>query len=217
MVARLSSSPLSSVPLDSLIACPECDTLHRVAVVSDDARAYCRRCGTLLIAPRADALARIAGLSMTAAILMVAAIWFPFLDLAVAGHDNRISVMDAVMAFSSGPMVPLSFAVAALIVLIPSLRLAALLYAIGPLAFGRPARTAARPAFRLAEALRPWSMAEIFILGVTVALVKVAGLATVTLGPAFWAFVALVLVTVLQDTNMCRQSIWKALETTPRS
>ena len=55
-------------------------------------------------------------------------------------------------------------------------------------------------------------MAEIFIIGVSVALVKVAGLATISLGPAFWAFVALVLVTALKDSLMCELTIWKTLE-----
>ena len=49
-------------------------------------------------------------------------------------------------------------------------------------------------------------MAEVFIVGVAVALVKVAGLAHLSIGPAFWAFVALVLVTVLKDNFMCRVS-----------
>ena len=81
-----------------------------------------------------------------------------------------------------------------------------------PLVRGRPPYTMAASAFRVAEQLRPWSMAEIFVLGVAVALVKVAGLATVSLGPAFWAFAALVVITVLQDNAMCRYTIWKTIE-----
>ena len=49
-------------------------------------------------------------------------------------------------------------------------------------------------------------------IGVSVALVKVAGLATISLGPAFWAFVALVIVTTLKDSLMCELTIWKTLE-----
>ena len=60
-------------------------------------------------------------------------------------------------------------------------------------------------------------MAEIFIVGVAVALVKIAGMATVSVGPAFWALVALVLVTTIKDTFMCKLTIWKTLETQRRS
>jgi paraquat-inducible protein A len=42
--------------------------------------------------------------------------------------------------------------------------------------------------------------------------VKVAGLATITFGPAFWAFTVLVVLTAFQDTLICRYSIWRALD-----
>ena len=58
-------------------------------------------------------------------------------------------------------------------------------------------------------------MAEIFIVGVSVALIKVSGIATVTFGPAFWAFAGLVVITVLKDQLICRFSIWQALEKQP--
>ena len=56
-------------------------------------------------------------------------------------------------------------------------------------------------ALRLAEGLRPWSMAEVFAIGCAVSLVKIADLAHVSLGPAFWMFAALVVVTVAQDRD----------------
>lgn len=194
------------------MACPSCDTLHAEPDVPDGHVARCRRCGHVLAAPRANAFARVLALAVTATILMVGAVFFPFIDLSASGLENHTSVLDAVLAFSTGLMLPLSFAVALLIVLIPTARLLAIIYTLWPLVRGRPPYAGAATAFRLAETLRPWSMAEIFVMGVAVALVKVAGLATLTLGPAFWAFAGLVIVTVLQDNAMCRYTIWKSLE-----
>jgi len=199
-------------PLDDLVACPQCDTLHAAANLPDNARAYCQRCGVLLMTSQPAAMARILSLAMTAFVMMIAAISFPFLTLDVGGLHNATSVLDAVMAFSDGLAIPLAVAVAFFIVVIPLVRLGALIYALGPLVREQPARAGARKAFGLAERLRPWSMAEIFIVGVTVALIKVAGLAAVTLGPAFWAFAGVVIITVLKDQLICRYSIWEALE-----
>ncbi len=194
------------------IACPQCDTLHLEAEIPEGHTADCTYCGYTLAAPRNNAYARVLSLSVTALILMVGAVFFPFISLDAAGLSNRASVMDAVFAFSDGLMLPLSLAVALLIVLIPVARLAAIAYTLLPLVAGRRPYRFAEPAFRLAERMRPWSMAEIFIVGVAVALVKVSGLASVHFGPAFWAFAGLVIVTVLQDNAMCRYTIWKALE-----
>lgn len=195
-----------------LVACPQCDLLHREPDMSANCTAACVRCGAVLAAPRDGAFTRVLVLALTAMILMVAAIYFPFLELKVAGLTNRTSVLDAILAFSSGLLLPLAFAVAALIVLVPTVRFAAIVYTLWPLVFRRRPFRHASPMFRLAETLRPWAMAEIFIVGVAVALIKVAGLASISIGPAFWAFCALVLVTALHDTLICRRTIWKSLE-----
>lgn len=199
-------------PLDTLIACPQCDTLHVAQDLPDGARAHCRRCGVLLMTSEPAAIVRLVSLASAAVVLMIAAISFPFLDLDVSGQHNATSVIHAVLVFSSGKAIPLAIAVALFIVVLPLVRLLALIHAIGPLVRGRRPHRSARVAFALTEQLRPWAMAEIFMVGVSVALVKVAGLATVTVGPAFWAFVALVVITIFNDQIMNRYSIWKALD-----
>lgn len=197
---------------EGLIACPTCDVIYVERPLPLGARARCLRCHTTLFAPRANAMTRIVMLAATAAILMFAAIFFPFLQIDVAGLSSHSSVFDAIMAFSEAAMLPLSLSMAALIVLLPLFRFSAVAYALTPMVFGYAPPRHAAAAMRLAERTRPWAMAEIFIVGVAVALVKVAGLASVTLGPAFWAFVALVLVTVLKDNLMCRFTVWQTLE-----
>lgn len=204
--------PQTLPPLDDLVACHQCDTLHVAQDLPDNARAYCQRCGTILMTSQPAAMARILSLALTAFIMMIAAVSFPFLTLDAQGLHNATSVLDAVLAFNEGFAIPLAVAVAFFIVVIPLIRLGALIYALGPLVREQRPRAGAKRAFGLAERLRPWSMAEIFIVGVTVALVKVAGLAAVTVGPAFWAFAGVVIITVLKDQMICRYSIWEALE-----
>ena len=70
---------------------------------------------------------------------------------------------------------------------------------------------------RLSETVKPWAMAEIFMVGVAVALVKLADLATLSTGPAFWSFGAIVLITALQDTQMSKHSLWTELDTAQRA
>src|SRR5690606_14546638 len=100
--------------------------------------------------------------------------------------------------------------------ILPSLRLMLIIYALAPMSLGRYAAPRAVAAYRLAEAMRPWAMAEIFVIGVAVALVKVADLATLHLGVAFWAMILLVLVNVLNDNFMCRLTLWRTLESRAR-
>ena len=199
--------------LDALIACPACDALLRDRSVAAGETATCPRCHSVIEAPRRLAMTRILMLAMAGLILMVAAVFFPFLEVSAAGLSQRSTLVDTVRAFSGGLTVPLTYAMAALIVVLPTVRFLALIYVLGPMALGWYPRRFAVPAFRMAEALRPWAMAEVFIVGVAVALVKVADLATIGFGPAFWMFSALVVIVIFNDRYLCTWSVWKSLET----
>ncbi|WP_407495969.1 paraquat-inducible protein A [Pseudooceanicola sp. MF1-13] len=200
--------------LASLIACPKCDAVYHVEDPDAGERAVCARCHTVLIAPRKRAGKQIIAIALAVVVLVISATIFPFLSVQVAGVSHKSSIIDAALAFSGSPLlVVLSLAVAALIVFFPVLRALLAIYVLTPLVLDRPAFPGAIRAFRVSEALRPWSMAEIFAIGCAVALVKVADLAQVEFGPAFWMFSALVVLMILQDSFMCRYSVWKSLET----
>ena len=200
---------------DDLIACPRCDALHRASVPPPGGRARCVRCGTVLISARGAAVAHVLGLSFAVAVLMIAAVFLPFIGITAGGVRSDSSIFDAAMAFSGEALAPLSVAVMAMIVFVPLLRVALTVWALGPIAWGGPLLPGARLAFRLDEELKPWAMTEIFVIGVSIALVKIADLATVSLGPAFWLFSALVAVSVVQDGLMDRWRIWRAVERAP--
>lgn len=198
--------------LSGLIACPTCDTLYRARAPVFGERAVCAHCHSVLIAPRARAGMTVIMLALTTVILVLGALLFPFLRIDAGGFHNDATLLDAAMSFAGGPLFLVSLAVTLLIVVVPVTRAGLILYVLVPIVFDRPAPPAARPAFRLAEQLRPWSMAEVFALGCAVSLVKVADLAQISFGPAFWMFAALVIVSLLQDSMMCRWSVWHAIE-----
>lgn len=209
----MAPSAIGAADIENLIACSRCDRLHVMAHVPMGRTAHCARCHTPLLRPRRGAIALIVSLSVSALVLMVVAVSFPFLHIEASGLSSRASVLDAILSFAeaSGRMAPLSVAVGALIVALPVLRLTGLIYALGPIALGHAPRPQAARVFRMAMRLRPWAMAEIFIIGVAVALIKIAALASVGFGPAFWAFTGFVLLIAAKDTMVCERSLWRVL------
>jgi paraquat-inducible protein A len=200
----------------TLVACPYCDALNRAADPPPGGRIRCGRCGEVLMTNRPGALDRTLATAFASVILMTAAVLFPFLELHTFGLRRDASVLDAALAFSSGLMAPLAIAVGMLIIVIPTIRAVALAYVILPLRLGRRPAPGAADALRLAGVLKPWAMAEIFIIGVVVALVKVAGMASVTLGPAFWAMAAIVVLVVIEGASLCEWSLWRTLDQSRR-
>lgn len=208
--------PQTPPPIDTaaLIGCPQCDAVYTLDAPTVGQTANCLRCGTRLITPRDKAGFQIIALSLSIVILIIAATVFPFLTISAAGRSNSVSILQTAFVFTDGFLVLLSLATAALIILIPLLRVVLSLYVLVPLVADRPPARGAHHAFRLSETLRPWSMAEIFAIGCAVALVKITDLADVQFGPAFWMFAALVVLIVLQDALLCRWSVWNALDKT---
>ncbi|MGR3762346.1 paraquat-inducible protein A (plasmid) [Roseobacteraceae bacterium NS-SX3] len=197
--------------LAGLAVCPNCDALQRMAKVPHNHLAVCRRCHKVIAAPRRKAGMQIISFAAASLVLTAGALFFPFLRIEASGLANSASVLDVALAFTTGELAVLVIITAAAILVIPALRMALLLYVLVPLVFDRPPARHARPAFRLSEQLRPWSMAEIFALGCAVALIKVSDLALVDFGPAFWMFALLVILTVLQQRFLCSWSVWDAL------
>lgn len=193
-----------------LVACHSCDALLHERRAPVGARVRCPRCHAVLTAETHLSIDGVLATSFATLVLLAAALSLPFISLSAGGRFQDAAVLDAAIA-AGGDAWPLALAVGAMIALIPALRAVAMIYTLAPLRFGRPAWPGARAAFRLAIELRPWSMLEIFVIGVAVALVKVADLASIGLGAAFWLFVILAMLTVVEDVALCRRTVWRML------
>ncbi len=199
---------MTASPLDHLIACPHCDALYEA---DPDQKLTCHRCHTALVAPSRRAGIKVLLLALISVGLIYGAVTQPFLSIKRFWMTSDATILETALAFE-GPLLILSVTVLALILLLPALRLFLSLYVLGPIVLGTGKLPKAKLAFRWSEKLRPWSMAEIFVIGAGVALIKIVDLAEVTIGPAFWMFGALVVLLWAQDTLMCRYSVWSALD-----
>src|SRR5262249_24061504 len=93
----------------------------------------------------------------------------------------------------------------------PALQLAALVYLLVPLRMRRLAPHFAL-VFRGMQALRPWGMVEVFMLGVVVSLVKLAHLAGIVPGIALWSFALLMLVMTAIAATFDPRDYWARVE-----
>ncbi|MEM6739466.1 MAG: paraquat-inducible protein A [Pseudomonadota bacterium] len=208
-------APATAEEFKDYIVCPACDAVWRICEPEEGGRTTCARCHHVLIRPRRGAVLQVVALGLAVMVLLIGALFLPFLEIRIRGLHNASSIFDAALIFSGPELVWLSISVIVFIIGIPMARVGLMTYALLPILLERPVLPGGRTAFRWADTLRPWSMAEIFILGVGVALVKIVDLARVEIGPAFWMFALLVLITLLQDTFTCRYTIWKALDAAP--
>lgn len=183
-------SPPSANPA-SLIACHDCDLLHRPARLHHGERARCRRCRRVLQPRPRDVVTDVLALSLASFALLVMATVYPFMNMSVAGRSETSHLLTGMAVFYDQGYWELTLALGVVSVGAPLLVILGLLYLTVPLKLG--VTPPAMPwVIRAVSRLRPWSMMEVYLLGVIVSWVKMSQMADLTFGPAAYAFVALI-------------------------
>ena len=191
--------------------CPECDLILRVGELQRDQRAECPRCGHVITVAIGDALTRSLAFAVAAAVLLVAANSFPFMALKSQGLEQVMTLPRTAIALYRDGYGALAVLVLGPIVAVPALMLVTLVALLVPIR-RRQAAPWLVPAARFLFLLSPWSMVEVFVIGVLVSLVKIGAMATVVLGVSFWAYVGFALCFTASISSLDRRQIWRDIE-----
>ena len=173
-----------------LIACHECDLLQREVALPLAGVARCGRCGAELYRSHPHSLERTMALTAAGIVLFAIANAFPIIGLKLNGQVIQTTLFHTVQTLWNEDMKSVGVLVFVTTMLMPALELLAMTYLLLPLRLGRKPPHFAL-VFRMLQAVKPWGMVEVLMLGVLVALVKLAALAGVVPGIALWSFAAL--------------------------
>jgi paraquat-inducible protein A len=192
-------------------ACPDCDLLQRVPPLAPGDKARCPRCGYELARRPADPLDRPLALTVAALITFVVANTAPIMGLSAVGRRASTTILGgAYEMWMAGEQITAAV-VAFCVVFAPGLYLLFMLTVL--IAVRRP------PApYWIGEMLRwglhmqPWSMYEVMLLGVLVALIKIAELATVDVGIGMYALGALVALFPALSLSFDPRAVWQRVE-----
>lgn len=191
----------------TLVACRDCDLLSQLGTVPEGSVARCRRCGGLLRKRPRNGLERTLALALASAILFVVAQSFPFLSFEMKGLVTKTTLMTGVIDLYRGGKPEIAALVLLTIVVAPMVQLGLLLYVLVPFHVGRvPWRLP--HAFRLLRHAQTWSMIEVFMIGILVAITKLMGMATIVPGLAIWAFALLMIVLSAALASFDPDAVW---------
>ena len=191
-----------------LTLCHACDLPSRVGDVPEGGTARCPRCGSVLYRRIRDSLDRTLALAVAGMFLVAAANVFPFLEFKMQGNVTHTTLSTGVRAlYEQGTPLVASLVLLTTIVA-PFLQIFSLIFVLGPLRLGMrvPGQTRV---FRLLRAVQPWSMMEVFIMGILVSLVKLIGMAQIVPGIALWSFVLLIPVLAAATASLDAEWVWR--------
>jgi paraquat-inducible protein A len=193
-------------------ACPTCALLGSPA-----AEPACRRCGTALHLRKPGSIQRSWALLIAAYVLYLPANLLPIMETrSVFGMQQDTIMSGVVYLWSSGSWV-LALVVFVASVAVPLLKMLSL----SVLLLGIQRRSSLQPLqrtklYRFLELIGRWSMLDVYVVTILVALVQVQSLALIRPGTGVIAFAAVVVLSMLATHAFEPRLIWDAVDNPPR-
>ncbi len=197
----------------SLASCHDCSLLARVPGGHGHVAARCPRCGARLHARRTNSIHRTWALVISAAILYVPANLLPVMTVTSLGKTQSDTILSGVIYLLNHGMWPLALVVFVASVAVPLLKLAVLSSLLVSVQLRSTRRLVDRTRlYRITELVGRWSMVDIYVVTILVALVQLGALATIEAQMGAVYFGSVVVLTMLAAENFDPRLIWDPLE-----
>ena len=194
-----------------LMGCHSCGQLARASHEAHDVR--CPRCGSPLHFRKPDSITRTWALLITAIIMYIPANILPMMNTSSLFGSQSDTIMSGVVYFWTSGSWYLALIIFFASIMVPMLKMIALVLLLVTVQnrsrwqVGQRARL-----YRLVEIVGRWSMLDVYVVAVIVALVQLKALATITPGAGAIAFGSVVVLTMFAAMAFDPRLIWDPLE-----
>jgi len=193
--------------LDNLIICHECYTLHEEVPIKDGTKAICTKCGSILYRYNSKLVEHGLSLSIAGLIFFILANMFPLVQIEILGHEQFITIPKTFIALFTNGFYIVGLLCAFLIFIFPLM-----IFTINIVLFTllklKKGKEFSKELLVLLSHIKPWSMSDIFLISILVALVKLIGYAQIHMGTSFWALILFVLIDLYITKRIHISEIW---------
>jgi len=189
--------------------CHICNLVMTIPNQANDLRLGCSRCGSVVHRRKPNSLSRTWALLVAAAICYVPANVYPIMAVTSFGKTQADTILSGVIYLFVHGMWPLALIVFVASVVVPVLKLiglTALVISVQRKSQWRP-RERAR-LYRIVEVVGRWSMVDVYVVTILVALVHLGSLASVEAEIGSFFFGAVVVLTLLASQSFDPRLIW---------
>ena len=206
------SRPLSTQP--HLLECGDCGTIQHLPAIAPGERAICPFCDAVLRQARRDPFTPPLALNLAALAMFAVGALLTLMSVSSGGKSRDAGLFTGPAELSDFGLWELSVVILATTVAVPLARILCMLAVlIGLRLEHRP--PGVRILFAWISHLRPWSMVEIFLLGLFVAYVRLSDIVHIDIGPAIAGLAGLTIAMVAADAVLDEHAIWEALDEQP--
>lgn len=189
-----------------LTACTTCDLLQRLP---DKGTGFCQRCGERLRQRLPHSLQRTWALLIAACVLYIPANVYPIMHSTRLGQTQPNTIIGGVVDLINGGSWPIALIIFTASIIVPVGKILALGWLC--LRVGKSSEITHRSRirlYRIIEFIGRWSMVDVFVVAILVALIRAGNLMSITPGPAALAFALVVILTMLAAISFDPRLIW---------
>jgi paraquat-inducible protein A len=173
----------------------------------------CPRCGAAMHLRKSDSIQRTLALLVTACLLYIPANLYPIMYTDQLGSTEASTIMGGVILLIELGSAPIAAVIFIFSVMVPSGKLMAMFYLVWTV----KRRSALDPRqrsimYRITEFIGKWSMVDVFVVSILVALVHLGGLLVIRPGIAAASFAGVVIVTMIAAESFDSRLIWDNME-----
>jgi len=193
--------------------CEVCEALVPWGALPPDGRRACQRCGSTVRLRRPNSLARTWALVLSAYVMYVPANLYAMTVIEHLGNKQRDTILSGVQGMLAAGWIPIAILIFIASITVPLAKLVTLTGLL--ISVRRRSRWKPRDRtvlYRVVEQIGRWSMLDVFVLTLLLALVQLGSLMTIDVGRAGTYFAAVVVLTILAAQSFDPRLIWDAME-----
>ena len=194
--------------LNHLIICQKCHTLHEKCEISNAQSASCSNCGRVMYSRDDGMLDRAMALGLTGLLLFVVANAFPLVSIDVLGQDGYITMISMLDTMFDKGFYVVGMSVAFLIFIFPLMSLTIYIMLAILMKYG-VGKEITKSLLILLSKVLPWSMLEIYLVSILVALVKLLSHVQIHIGHSFWALSLFVILDIYVSKSIRLGELWE--------
>lgn len=195
-----------------LVSCHACRLVTRLPADAS-ARPVCPRCGASLHPRKPNSIHRTWALVIAAMILYIPANVLPVTYITYFGNIQSNTIIGGVYRFLISGSWYIALIIFIASVIVPAFKLVVLSFLLIMLKRGPVQHLEERTLlYRIIEVIGRWSMVDIFVVTIMVALLQLGKLASVQAGPGIFFFGAVVVITMAATRSFDPRLIWDTLE-----
>jgi len=193
--------------LDNYIICEQCYTLHEELPIKDGTKALCTECGHVLYRYDSKLVDYGLALSISGFIFFILANLFPLVKIDLLGHEEYITIPKTILALFENGFYIVGLLCAFLIFIFPFM-----IFSMNIVFFAllkrKKGKKLTKEILILLSYIVPWSMTDIFLISILVALVKLIGYVQIDMGISFWALMVFVLIDIYIVKRIHLSELW---------